>query len=212
MTAPAPRPATRPASTQGDAATQGASKPRVQRVVACVLACIGTCVVAGGVHGALILTGVWLGDAGFDPTSLRIGTLLSSVFGGVLLGGIFGVGYGVLAGLPFAAVVFRRRLLRSCAWLLGCFAAVSVAAAVLVALGASGRGSEGDLVLVVLALFGFPVVALGLGLLVIAWRVPTSWTPYPLGCCQSCGYDRAGIDESAPCPECGAAPMVGRVS
>jgi hypothetical protein len=41
-------------------------------------------------------------------------------------------------------------------------------------------------------------------LVVIDKRLPSVWTPYPIGCCQSCGYDRRGLgSEQTLCPECG---------
>ncbi len=40
----------------------------------------------------------------------------------------------------------------------------------------------------------------------LAWRLDTlARRREKLGACPSCGYDRAGLAFSAPCPECGNA-------
>jgi hypothetical protein len=36
-----------------------------------------------------------------------------------------------------------------------------------------------------------------------------AWRRSRIGCCRSCGYDRAGLAADAKCPECSAVPKVG---
>ena len=168
--------------------------------------------VVGIVHVAMLfvsgmMTGFHLSDTALAPNA-PTGMIVAWY---MLMGSVFGFLYGIIGALPFAAAVFTRPLPMAWRCAVGIGALVSLTTVTLTvgveAVYQANPEMESTAAIdiqLMLQMFS----ALGgylLSLFIVSAYLPETWSLYPAGCCQRCGYDRTGLIDGAACPECNAA-------
>ena len=174
----------------------------VRRHAACAGALLVTCAAGGLVHMVVFLLAMAVFTRDTPSSLLELSTTL-------LLATLGGAAYGVLGVLPFNLVALRRDLNRSCRVLLLVMGVASLVCALTAGVTVTClEGSQPShpylwITFLVVLVFGSPAAGIALGLVAVSCLVPRSWSPFPVFCCQSCGYDRRGLKDGAMCPECG---------